>query len=229
MPPADRTAPTVSNRLPGSAGSGSFRRHDRRLQQERGAPADRGGDQPADQRSGGGADAAHPADHAEGTRPRLGVVEVQRGEYVDRRDHQRRADALKGRVAEDQHPEPRREGGDHGPGSVNGQTQVQAPFAPPFVGQLAARDHQRGHGEQEQRDRRLHAVHRGPQVLGDAVDRHVHVRAREARHELSQGQRRQRPASDARDRTRRRGQRCRCRAHADTVAAPAAADITLTG
>ena len=73
MPTADRTAPNASN---GRVGSGGERvddpaaeqddqRDDRGLEDERGPPADRGGDEAADQRSGGGADAAQPADDAE--------------------------------------------------------------------------------------------------------------------------------------------------------------------
>jgi hypothetical protein len=39
------------------------------LEHERRPPADRGGDDPTDQRAGRRSDAAHPADHAEGPRP----------------------------------------------------------------------------------------------------------------------------------------------------------------
>ena len=111
MPTADRTAPNASKGRVGSAGSGSLdpaaeqddQRDDQRLEDERGAPADRGRDQTADQRPGRGADAAQPADDAERPGARGQVAEAQRREDVDRRDQQRGADALEHRVAEDQH------------------------------------------------------------------------------------------------------------------------------
>ena len=65
----------------------------------------------------------------------------------------------------------------------------KASLAPPPIGQLAARDHQHRHDQQEQRDRRLHALHVRVQVVADVVDHHVHVRAREAADELGQRQR----------------------------------------
>ena len=66
-PTADSTAPPVSNGRVGSAGSGIVdptaqqddHDDDQRLEHEGGPPADRGGDQAADQRPGRGADAAH--------------------------------------------------------------------------------------------------------------------------------------------------------------------------
>ena len=110
-PTADRTAPPVSNGRVGSAGSGSStcglstddHHDDQGLEDEGRPPADRRGDQAADQRAGRGADAAHRADHAERPGPRGDLGEQQRGEDVDRRDQQRRADALEDRVAEDEH------------------------------------------------------------------------------------------------------------------------------
>jgi hypothetical protein len=80
-------------------------RHYEHLEHECRAPADRRGDHAADQRSGGGADAAHPADAAEGARASREVVEVEGREYVDRRDQQRRPDAFEDRVADDQDAE----------------------------------------------------------------------------------------------------------------------------
>ena len=85
------------------------RRDDQGLEDERGPPADSRGDHAADQRPGRGADAAEPADHAEGPGARGEVGEPQRREDVDGRDQQRRADALEHRVAEDQHAEIRRD------------------------------------------------------------------------------------------------------------------------
>ena len=79
----------------------------RRLYQEGDSPTDRGRDQPTDERARRGADAGHAADHAEGTRTRLQVVEEHGRQDVDRRDHQRAADALECRVADDQYAEHR--------------------------------------------------------------------------------------------------------------------------
>ena len=80
---------------------------DQGLEHEGRPPTDRRGDETADQRSGRGADAAHPADHAERPGTRREVGEQHRGEDVDGRDQQRGADALEDRVAEDQHAEAR--------------------------------------------------------------------------------------------------------------------------
>ena len=69
---------------------------------------------PADQRPRRGADAAQPADHAEGPGTRRQIGEPQRREDVDRGDQQRRADAFEDRVAEDQHAEARGDRAQHG-------------------------------------------------------------------------------------------------------------------
>ena len=113
----------------------------------------------------------------------------QRGEDVDRRDQQRGANALEHRVAEDQHPEVRRDRADQGADAVQHQAPGEAPLAAPAVGQLAARDHEDGHDQQEQRDRGLDALDGRVQVIADVRDHHVHVRAREAADELGEGQR----------------------------------------
>ena len=102
-------------------------------------PADRRRDEAADQWPRRGADAAHAADQAKGAGPRLDVVEEHRREDVDGRDQQGRADALEGRVADDQDAETRRERGDHGADAVDGETADEAALAAPDVGQLAAR------------------------------------------------------------------------------------------
>ena len=91
-------------------------------------------------------------------------------------------------------PEVRRHRAQQRADPVDRQADGEAPLASPAVGQLAARDHQRRHHQQEQRDRRLHALHRGVEVLADVVDHHVHVRAGEAADELGEGQGQQRPA-----------------------------------
>jgi hypothetical protein len=81
----------------------------RRLEQERGSPADGRGDQSPNQRAGGGADAPHAADAAERPGARGQVGEDERGQDVDGRDQQGRAEAFQERVAKDQDAEP---GGD---------------------------------------------------------------------------------------------------------------------
>ena len=79
----------------------------------------------------------------------------------------------------------------------------EAPLPAVAVGQLPAGDHQRRHHQQEDRDRDLHALHRGVQVRADVVDHHVHVRPGEAADELGQGQRHQRPSQRGRRPSRR--------------------------
>jgi hypothetical protein len=175
---------------------------DRGLKDERRAPADRGGDHTADQRPGGGAEPAQPADHAERACAGGQVAEAQRGQDVDRRDQQRGADALEHRVAEDQHPEPRRRRADQGADPVQDESAGEAALAAPAVGQLAGRDHEDGHDQQEQGDRGLHPGHRGVEVVRDVVDHHVHVRAREAADELRERERSQEPPP-RKDRLRR--------------------------
>jgi len=63
-----------------------------------------------------------------------------------------------------------------------------------WVGQLAARDHQCRHHQQEQGYTDLDSLDCGVQVVADVIDHDVHVRAREAADELSQGERHQHPA-----------------------------------
>ncbi len=79
---------------------------DQRLEHERCPPADRGGDQAADEWTGCGADATHRADRSEGPRAGGELGEEQGREDVDRRDQQGRPDALEDRVAEDRMPSP---------------------------------------------------------------------------------------------------------------------------
>ena len=66
---------------------------------------------------------------------------------------------------------------------------MEAHLAAPDIRQLAARDHQGGHREREDRDGRLDAAHGGAKVRGDAADGHVHARGRVAAEELRQDQR----------------------------------------
>src|SRR4029077_2088145 len=164
---------------------------DQGLEDEGGPPADSGGDQAADQRPGGGADAAHAADQPERLPPGFDVAEQYGGEDVDGRDQQGGANALEDGVAQDQHAEPGRDGADYGADPVDQQPELEQPFAAVAVGQLAARDHQRGHHQQEQGDADLDALDVGVQVMADVVDHDVHVRPGEAADELGQGQRHQ--------------------------------------
>ena len=181
--------------------------HDQRdhegLKDECGPPTDRGRDQPADQWSCGGADAAHPADDPERAGTRGEIAEPQRREDVHGRDQQRRADALQYGVTQDQHAEPRSHRAQQRADAVQHQTGGEAALATPAIGQLAARDHEDRHDQQEQRDRRLDALDRRIQVLRDVVDHHVHVRAREAADELRERKRSQEP-SPREHRARRR-------------------------
>jgi hypothetical protein len=97
--------------------------------------------------------------------------------------------ALQQRVAEDHHAEAGGERGEEGADAVQQQPRHQAPLASPHVGELAARDHQRRHGEREQRDGRLHAEDGGVQVARHRGDGDVHGRARVAADELGQRER----------------------------------------
>src|SRR4029453_11236945 len=166
---------------------------DQGLEQERGSPADRRGDEAPDQRAGGGADAAHPADPAErpGARPQIG--EKKRGEDIDGRDQQGRADAFQDRVAEDEDAEAGGNCAQQSADAVDGEAHGEAALTAPGVRQLAARDHQGRHDQQEQRDRGLHPLDGGVQVGADVVDHHVHVGTGEAADELGKSEGNQQP------------------------------------
>ncbi len=158
------------------------------LQPERRPPANRAGDQAADERAGCRAQPAGAADHAEVLCPGLDVGEDDRDQDVDRRDHQRRADALEERVADGQQHDALGQQREHRADPVDDQAADEAVLAPPDVGQLAARNHQGGHRQREQRDRGLHATDCGVEVLRDRADRDVHVGGRVARDELRERQ-----------------------------------------
>ena len=139
---------------------------------------------------GGGADASHARDHAEGPGARGDVGEEQRREDVDGRDQQRRCRHLRGSSC-------------RGSGRRDRATRRSAtrrsrrPTRPMVKHRL--RPHRsvslppgimkRRHHEQEDRDRDLHALHGRVEVLADVGDHHVHVRAREAADELREGER----------------------------------------
>ena len=196
-------------------------RDDRGLEDERGPPADRGGDETADQRSGRGAEASQPADDAERPSARGEVAEAQGREDVDGRDQQGGADALQHRVAKDQHPEPRRDRAEQRADPVQHEADREAALAAPTIAQLAGGDHQDRHDQQEQGDRRLHTLHGRVQVLGDVVDHHVHVRARETADELGKRERGQESAP-------RDDRACRCEIPAQRAARFAAAPAART-
>jgi hypothetical protein len=115
------------------------------------------------------------------------------GEDVDRRDQQRRADALEHGVAEDQHSQIRRHRAEQRADPVERETPREALFPTPAVGQLAAGDHQDGHDQQEEGDRRLDALDGRVKIGADVVDHHVHVRAGEAADELGERERQDQP------------------------------------
>ena len=169
------------------------RRDDRGLEDERRPPADPRRDHTSDQRPCRGADTPQPADRAEGPGTRGEIAEPQRREDVDGRDQQRRTDALEHRVPEDQHAEARGDRAQQGADPVQRQAPDEAPLAAPAVGQLAARDHQDRHDQQEQGDRGLHALDGRVQVIADVGDHHVHVRARETADELGKRERKDQP------------------------------------
>ena len=191
------------DRIDDPAAEQDDRRNDHGLKDERRAPADPGRDDTADQRSCRCADATQPADDAEGPGSRREIVEPERRQDVDGRDQQRRPDALQHRVAEDQHAKPRRNRAQQRADPVQHEADGEAALAAPAVGQLAAGDHEDRHDQQEQGDRRLHSCHGRVEIGRDVVDHHVHVRAREAADELSEGERQQESAP-------RDSRACRC-------------------
>src|SRR3954454_2233449 len=130
-PAAESTAPTRSKRgaRPSRAGSGIHHddaRDDDHLEQERGPPAQRGRDEAADERSRRRPEAAGAADDAQVTGPGGEGGEEHRHEDVDRRDHERRADALEQRVPHGHHDQRRREGRDQGARPVDAEAPDEA-------------------------------------------------------------------------------------------------------
>src|SRR3954451_7685717 len=107
-----------------------------RLEDERRPPADRGGDEPADERTGCRTDAAHRADGSERLGSRRQVGEEERREDVDGRDEQRGANTFEDGVADDEHTEPRRGGTDESTYAVDDKTHHEAAFAAVLVGQF---------------------------------------------------------------------------------------------
>src|SRR6266536_2106166 len=94
-------------------------------------------------------------------------------------------------------------GAQDGTDAVHAETDGEAALPAVAVGQLAARDHQRGHHQQKDRDGNLDPPDGGIQVAADVVDHHVHVRAGEATDELGEGQRDEDLSQGARWRSRR--------------------------
>ena len=142
------------------------------------------GDQATDQRTGRRADFGGGVDGAERFGA-FGALEQHGCEDVDGWDEQRRANALKDRVAEHQHQEVGRQGRDEGARAIDEQAQHQADApAPDRREACCSGDHQRGHREREQRDRGLDAGNVGAQVRGDGLDRDTGAGRREATQEL---------------------------------------------
>ena len=152
------------------------------------SPADRSGDETSDQWSGGCAHSTHPTDHTEGLSPRLEIVEQHGRKDVDGRYQQRRPHTLENRVPQDQDPKVRRDCAEQCADGIDREPQREAPFPAPTIGQLAPGNHESRHDQKEQRDRHLHSLDRGVQVVADVVDHDVHVRPGEAADELRQCQ-----------------------------------------
>jgi hypothetical protein len=195
-PAADRIAPSVSKGRVGSGATGSTMSRqpedhgdDDRLEDECGPPADGGGDEPADQRPRGGADAAHPGDDPEGPGSRREIGEEQRGEDVHGWDQQRGPDTFEDRVAEDEDAETGRDCAHQRADPIEDEADGEAALAAPSVGELATGDHEGGHHQQEQGDRDLYALHGRVEVCADVGDHDVHVRAGEAADELCERER----------------------------------------
>ena len=110
---------------------------------------------------------------------------------------------------------------------VQRQAEHEAALPAPAVGQLAARDHQDRHDQEEQRDRGLHALDGRVQVVADVGDHHVHVRAREAADELRERERQDQPTRGRKWPIRRHHLAHRCRVFAHAAAfEPASATAT---
>src|SRR5206468_9532392 len=72
---------------------------------------------------------------------------------------------------------------------VDDEADGEAALSAPSVGELAARDHEGGHHQQEHGDRDLDALHGRMEVLADVRDHDVHVRAGETTDELCKRER----------------------------------------
>jgi hypothetical protein len=156
---------------------------DRRLGGEDVAPAQLGRDPAADQRAERDRRAGDAADDAEAERALLAVV-VGGDQRRDRRDHERRAQALDQRPADQQHGQVRAERRRQRADPVDRQPDREDPVAAQDVAELRADEHERCHHQRVGGDRELDALDRRVQIGHDLRDRDVHDAAVEHHHEL---------------------------------------------
>ncbi len=163
---------------------------DDRLRGEHVTPGELRGHVPADQgpdRHGHGGD---PAEQRVGECPVLALVAGGR-ERRDRGDDHDRPEALHARPPDQQHPEVRAEGREQRSNAVDRQPDGERLPPTEDVAELRPHQHERGHDQRVQRDRRLHPLDGGVQILDDLRDRDVHHARVEHHHELGRRQHRE--------------------------------------
>ena len=160
-PSADSAVPTRSSRTPAlaaalghAAGEHEDHEHDQDLAREDVAPREVGREQAADDRPDRDRDRGRGGDEPVGAGPFV-ALEVRGDERDDRGQDQRRADALQARPADQQHGEARRDRRDERAAAVDDAADREGALATDDLADLAAGDHQRGHHERVERDRRL--------------------------------------------------------------------------
>ena len=195
-PSAESAVPTRSSRTPGSrvalghpAGQGEDREHDQHLAREHPAPREVGREQTAD-RSGRPpprsppAEATRPYARGRSSRPKFDATSATIAGRISAAPMPSRQ-----RPSEQQHAEVRRDGGGERPAAVDDAPDRECTLAADDLTDLPAGDHQRGHHQRVERDRRLDPGHGRADILGDRGDRHVHHRAVEHHQELARAQR----------------------------------------
>ena len=121
----------------------------------------------------------------------VGLPEVRRDERHDRRHDQHRAEAFEERPADDQHRQVRGQRRRQRSAGVDDAPDRERALPADDLADLAAGDHQGGHHQRVQRDRRLDPGDRRPDVAGDRGDRRVHDGRVQGHDELPRRQRQQ--------------------------------------
>src|SRR5664280_2900769 len=157
--------------------------HDHDFACEHPAPRGEGGDGAADQWPGSHCDGTRRRDQSVGGRPTL-LREIAGHKCDDGRHDQRGPEALQARPSDDQHGQVGGEGRDQRPGSVDHQADGEGPTPPDECADLPTGDHEGGHHQGVEGDRRLNAGHGGAEVVGHRPDGDVHDRGVERHEEL---------------------------------------------
>ena len=146
------------------------------LHGKRVAPAREGREKAAHQRPQRGAHGGHGAHRGKGGDTHFAGRERGTDDRVDGGDHESGAEALEQRPAEHHHRQAAAQRRDQGAAAVHGDAEQEHGAASPDVAELAADQHEGGHDQRVEHERRLHARHGRAQTLHDRRHGDVHGR-----------------------------------------------------